>query len=812
MCVTELHNDVLRIVADVEGALEIRSPVWEALRIGSITAAVTANGEQLQTARRTASTANGELTVTTEFAPFALRLAQRFEILDHRTLRLRSELLNESGQEIRLQSVQLLRAGPAPNAAISFSPDPSSLRVFEQGGYWARVRQAGAARDRGAGGEADFGTAARHHSQTCWAAYDTTSRMALVVGYETTERWNGEIATEEQSDGTISAWSLGFDGGDLLVEPGERLVLEDVLLLVGPDPWELLEAYSDILCERHQVRILPQSPVSWCSWYPYRLGVTEERVLANGRIAAERLKPLGLTIMELDLGWERGWLPNAFEENDQFPHGLAWLAERLNELGFRLGAWKGPFTISELAPLAREHPEWLLGSEEEKPLPLGEWFWEPHGQTYALDLTHPGAQEWLRQKIRSLAERGVRYLKPDFIGMVGDGRLRNRHDRHIVAGGGTEAARIGLRIIREEMERGHPEALVLNCGGPELPGTGNLPLLYTCEDTGNTGYVGWAHARTNYGGNLAGHLFKHRRWGILQPSCMCVGLPGTLEEARVRATATFLSGGQVDIGDDLTVLPEDRWPVLLATLPPLGIAVRPVDLFEPISVSSLSYEGMCRGQGGDVEAAAPEGSRVWHLPVAADWDEWHLVGLFDFDLPAPGPDGRFPLITRFELPLERLGIDPDGVYWAYEFWSGQFLGEVPATRENPKGYAHPGDAAALIATPAPGLLEVSFFGPAVKLLLLRRARSHPWVVGTTFHQSGGCELANVVWDERGVLTGELRRPPGQQGFIVIAGGAGTPTSATVGGRPAQPRAGANGAVVLPVVTETEVTPWEVRWG
>src|SRR2546425_5125641 len=37
---------------------------------------------------------------------------------------------------------------------------------------------------------------------------------------------------------------------------------------------------------------LSASPVSWCSWYPYRLGVTEERALANARIAAKRLKPL----------------------------------------------------------------------------------------------------------------------------------------------------------------------------------------------------------------------------------------------------------------------------------------------------------------------------------------------------------------------------------------------------------------------------------------------------------------------------------------------------------------------------------------
>ncbi len=113
-----------------------------------------------------------------------------------------------------------------------------------------------------------------------------------------------------------------------------------------------------------------------------------------------------------------------------------------------------------------------------------------------------------------------------------------------------------------------------------------------------------------------------------------VGLPGTLEEARVRATATFLCGGQVDISDDLTTLPEDRWEVLEATLPPLGDAATPLDLFEPFSVSSLDYQSLC--QGGDGVAAADSGegddvSQVWKLSVEADWDAWDLLGLFHYE-------------------------------------------------------------------------------------------------------------------------------------------------------------------------------------
>jgi len=745
------------------------------------------------------------IAVQTEFAPARVRLVQEFSAVENAGFLLRSELTNLSGRGLRLNHVQILGPVLGDKMRVRLSRSPRSTRIYEQGNYWARVRWLGSAT---AGGK--DARPSRHSSDTCWLSFDLDSGTALCVGFLTEERWRGQIVTEERLGYQPHSWSIGFDGGDLLVQPRERITLEEVVLLAGRDPWRLLERYADVVGRRHKVRPISDIPVSWCSWYPHRLGVSEQRVLANAKIAAERLKPLGLSIMQLDLGWQRGHLPCAFEENDQFPHGLAWLADRLRELGLKLGVWTAPFSISEFDPIFREHPDWLLGGKGEKPLSRGEWFWEPHGRIFALDLTNPDAQRWLREKIRGLANRGVRYLKADFLGVASDGALRDRWDSSIVAGGGSEASRVGMRIMREEMQAVDPEALLLNCSGPELPGTGSFPLLYACNDTGNTGYVGWQHHRQNYGLNLAGHLFKHRRWGIIQPSCLCVGPPGTIEEARLRATATFMSGGQVDIGDDLTLLPEDRWQILLAALPPLGIAARPVDLFEPVRVSHLEYEASCRGQPAtSVESPVQIGSRIWHLPVSSSWDEWHLIALFSYDAPLDS-EGR-PSITTFHLPLRRVGLEARGRYWAYEFWSGQFLGDVCSRKEGVNGYVHPGDAQSLVVAAAKGTLKISYFGPAVKLLIMRKARVHPWVVGTTFHQSGGVELSNVVWDSSGTLTGELNRPAGQQGYIVVVGPPNARATAKVDEQLVHPLPGANGSLAIPVVSKGPRTRWELCW-
>jgi hypothetical protein len=712
--------------------------------------------------------------------------------------------LRNAGGEMTLNRVSLLAT-----ATATFGQRPERVRVLTQSAYSGDVaplcgeREAMAAASEPGSEEAP----SRHafSSQHIWLAYDRDSGRALLAGFLTGERWLGMIGVEAAADGTVIRWDIGFDGGDLRVSAGEELALEEVLFLTGADPHALLEAYGDAVASHHTIEFPPLPPVSWCSWYPYRLGVTEERLLETARIGAARLGAYGFRIVEADLGWERGYLPNEFAENDQFPHGLRWLADELEKLGLTLGAWKAPYSISEFSALPNEHPEWLVPGEDGAPFVLWDWYWEPHGKVYILDLTHPGAQDWLRARMRSLRERGVGYFKADFIGCAAHEAAKRRHDPRIVSGGGVEAARIGARIIREEL----PDALLLNCGGPELPGTGQWPLLYQCNDTGNTGFITWQFMRDNYRA-LATHLWKNGRWGWIQPSCLCVGLPGTLEEARLRATAAFLSGGQLDISDTLPTLPEDRWEVLLRTLPPLGESARAVDLFAPVyDPGTADYTAVCKGEE-DAPAGRehPPGS-VWCLPLRRDWDEWTLVAAFSFD---SAPTAEHAPVARYAIPLERLGLLPEEKYWAYEFWSGQFLGAIPAKRRNPGGYAHPGDYQDLTVGDTPGALDIAFAGPGVKLLCLRDVRPHPWIVGSSFHQSCGAELSDVRWNEAtGTLSGVLHRQAGETGYLVIAG-AGLPVlGAEVDGRPVPLRPAANGSWKLPVITMGERTAWSVRF-
>lgn len=783
----------------------VTSSDWFDFRLGPLACRLRVDGKAAEPSSTAAALLNEEqgpaLQITSDFSEIGVRLVQTFSPYEKDALLLRSELLYTSEKPTTLNEVRLLEGEAV------LGEEHQWARLLENRGYSSTVRVLGKVPEKPRETPEQMPVEQPPvSSQTYWVAYNPHDKMALLIGYLTFDRWMGTVSTQWMGERQPVRWSTGFDGGDLLVDSGQKLQLEEIVFLVGDDPWQLLERYGDLVKEKYHLQPLPHSPVSWCSWYPYRLGVTEDLILANAAMAAQRLKALGLTIVEVDLGWEKNYLPSAYEENDQFPHGLKWLSERLKEMRFVLGAWKAPWVVSEYDSLVKEHPEWLHRDEEGKPLAMGEWFWQPHGQTYALDLTHPGAQEWLRTKITSLAERGAGYFKLDFLSIVSSSKLRRRHNPRMVAGGGFEAARLGSRIIHEAIKSVNPNAIALNCNGVEMPGIGYFELLYTCDDTGNTGYVGWEHLAQTYT-SVACHLFKNQRWGIIQPSCLCVGLPGTLEEARCRATATFLCGGQVDISDDLTSLPEDRWAVLLATLPPLGKSAKPLDLFEPMSGTGRRGYGHPKDYERVKEELDEVGvSCVWHLHVQADWDEWDLLALFNYETK----------MKSFQVPLERLGLDADQTYWVYEFWSGQFLGEIP----NPTGvegnyrhpYTHPGDTRALLRKSPPGMLNVDFFGPAVKLLVLRRTRTHPWVVGTSFHQSSGIELRNVKWDERQrCLRGEIYRPVVQAGQIIFAGVRTGQPVAQIGERIMPLYRGAFGSWVLPIVTSEDVLPWELKF-
>ncbi|MCF7688006.1 MAG: alpha-galactosidase [Cephaloticoccus sp.] len=752
-------------------------------------------------------------------------LTQRIDRESKDRLRITSTLENSGTRPLTLNEVILFGS-----RKLGLGPNPADTRILEQNAYFGRVRTPRQMLTGSDHLKATDGTSGAFVSQNVTVFYNHPVRSALLLGFETIDRWlpqfsarmfagtGAEFSGMDNVDGgatkaksaaqlistrvpAFREFTIGFDGGDYELSPGETLALGDFVLATGPDPLALLDAHGRRIKRRNRLPD-PIGPLAnWCSWYPYRLGVTDDLVVATARAArARNLHQLGLRFLQVDLGWEKDNVPSFFEENERFARGLGWLSQQLQALKFDLGVWVGVLCIAETHPIATEHPEWLLRGPDGKPHNNYNWFWEPFCPIYALDVSHPGAQEWLRENFIRLAEKGVRFVKWDFASVVTEKALRGRHDPKFVNTCAREAVRTAFHIAQAALDSTGEKAVMIDCSGTDYAAAGIAAVNYVNMDTGNSG-LGWRHLREVYT-SFACHLYKHH-WALLQPSCLVVGLPGTIEEARIRATATFMGAGHVDIGDDLTTLPEDRWAVLLASLPPNDTPARPIDLFEPIATGNLPYLSLIKAKPTAAPRIEPDpaGACVWTLPVKTDWDEWTLVAFFNWIEPAIEEGSNVNVARRFRVELQRLNLSRNARLWAYEFWSGQFLGTVPRLEQPAGTYHHPGEFGHPVVESPPGHLDIGFHGPAVKLLVLRKPRPHPWPLGTSFHQSGGRELSDVQWSPRTrTLSGKLHRPKGESGYIMIA----CPEL----GRGAVP--GQTALHKLPLIATAAVTKWSVQ--
>ena len=131
----------------------------------------------------------------------------------------------------------------------------------------------------------------------------------------------------------------------------------------------------------------------------------------------KHFKPLGLDVIQLDHGWQRGDVCGDWHANERFPHGLKWLAEQLqSRYGMKLGLWIAPTQVAFNSQLFHDHPDWMLKNAQGKPASMGRWFWVPNPDMGLLDASHPAAEKWIEETFRRLtAEGGVAYFKIDFI-------------------------------------------------------------------------------------------------------------------------------------------------------------------------------------------------------------------------------------------------------------------------------------------------------------------------------------------------------------------------------------------------------------
>jgi alpha-galactosidase len=268
-----------------------------------------------------------------------------------------------------------------------------------------------------------------------------------------------------------------------------------------------LSRWADGYAAAAGVALRAESPTVWCSWYHYFREVTEGDIFEN--LAAMDDLGLGVDVVQIDDGYQAeigDWLT----ESGRFA-SLAAAVARIRGAGRRAGLWLAPFLVSPRSGLYAEHPEWLLGGAR------AGFNWK--AEQAVLDITHPGAEEYLRTVFGALRRMGIDYFKLDFL--YAGALAGHRADDSATP---LTAYRRGMEMIREVIG---PESYLLGCGAPILPSVGLVDAMRVSPDTA-------PHYEPAGGGDLSmpsqraaaltgrGRAWQHGRFWANDADCLIV--------------------------------------------------------------------------------------------------------------------------------------------------------------------------------------------------------------------------------------------------------------------------------------------------
>jgi alpha-galactosidase len=391
-----------------------------------------------------------------------------------------------------------------------------------------------------------------------------------------------EIQATDEESGLREGPSENLIELSLPLVNGESMSSERLMFAAGNDYLAQLEDYGSAIRDLHHSRVADDNMLGWWSWTAFYTKITEGNTLTNALWLAQHLKPLGYDYFHFDLGYSYARSEYATPNASAFPHGMSALAHRICKLGLNVGVWTAPFEVGGRSWVYQHHKDWLLQNRAGKPIQITSAEEMPGEPVFVLDATNPGAQQYLRQTYRVLAQDwGAKYIKLDFMDNTA---IEGNYFRPNTTA--LEAQRIGLEIIRNVVGE---NVLLDKDGSPMLNPVGLVDEGRVSQDTGHL-FVRSKEAAPG----IAARFYMHRNFFINDPDAFTISrqlmeereiqVPLTLSEAQVSIALTAVSGGMYEIGDDLPTLGADAGRLALLQNPDLlqmaklGRASVPIDL------------------------------------------------------------------------------------------------------------------------------------------------------------------------------------------------------------------------------------------
>lgn len=516
-----------------------------------------------------------QIRVTCSGLPGKPDLAYTFELYDQRPYAaIQVEVQNHTGKTLMVQAIRDLESTEQPVVGLG-GPD-SADRIMsdsfsENWPLWSSPWELPFY---------DLGAGPRKMHRAAWSQliYNRETKQSLFLGALSADRFLTLLHLTYQgseNNATITSYTVDSTGTteiqnrkvkeapelSLPLEDGQSMASERVIIATGTDYHSQLLAYGEAIRVLHNARVTGPNIMGWWSWTSYHMAVNEGAVLTNAQWMAENLKPFGYDHLFIDEGYQYARGEYATPNARLFPHGMRTIGYAVDHLGLTFGVWTAPFEVSNRAWVYLNHKDWLVHTADGTPIPIVK---EDGDTFYALDTTHPGAQEYMRQTYTTLTrEWGVRFIKLDFMDRTAVEGYRFRP--HTTA---LEAQVIGLKVIRKAVGDG---VLIDKDGSPMLPPVGIVDEGRISHDTGHS----FQNTKSAALG-IAARFYMNRNYYLDDPDAFNIAsqlpvapdeesLSGqkryvgqTLAEAQDAIVLSAISGGMYEIGDDLPILGTEK--------------------------------------------------------------------------------------------------------------------------------------------------------------------------------------------------------------------------------------------------------------
>jgi len=549
-------------------------------------------------------------------------------------------------------------------------------------------------------GTGGLSTAGKKPGSYMWLAVaEPKSRRGVVAGWITADRGSGVLLADRAEQAGQAVRLTGqIDYGRLRIAAGSDETLETLAVGFFDDARLGLEAWADAVAKVYDIH-LPPIPVGYCTWYHARAS-NEKALAGQTAFAAEHLKKFGLDFLQIDDGWQEGKSRNgprknftAYRKNGPYPSGMKATADNIRAHGFVPGLWFMPFAGTHDDPWFADKQGMFVKTADGKPYDV-RW-----GCT-CIDMTTPAGRKYVQGVVRRIShDWGYKYFKMD--GMwtgtatqltyvnsgykddkIGDAVLGDPNVTNI------EAYRSGLALVRQAAGA---DVFILGCCAPQnMRSYGGAFGMVDAMRIGPDNGPGWDSLKRGPTFGTRNYHLNGRIWYNDPDPVYLRGSVGT-EETRLICSWVTIAGALSVSSDAYATLPPDRLYILERTMPSHRLQARPVDLFDE------------------------QLPRIWLASDDSRKPRLDVVGLFNWD------DGDY----AFDIPASRLGLSPEKLYAAFDFWAGKM---VP---------------------PFKGKLARKLRKHTCQVLAIREVTDRPLVLSTSRHiMQGVVDISAETWDPK----------------------------------------------------------------